>query len=101
MLPQEASEVIIDNMASDPAILNFEVIENSPAKISGFHGFKLVTTNKNKDGLKFKSIFYGFIIDEWFYGIRYTAAARYYFDNDIKTFEKVFESFKLIRTPEN
>jgi hypothetical protein len=97
MLPQEAAEVIIDNTASDSAILNFEVLENSPAKISGFPGFKLVATNKNKDGLKYKSIYYGFITGEWFYGIRYTAAQRHYFDKDIKTFEKVFESFKLIK----
>jgi hypothetical protein len=95
MLPQEAAEIIIQNTSSTPTILNFEVLENSPTKLSGFPGFKLVTTNNDKYGLKSRSIFYGFIIDEWFYCIQYNAAQRYYFDKDIKTFEKVFESFKI------
>lgn len=98
MLPQEVAEVILDNISSDQTVLNFEVIENIPARISGFPGFKVVFTYKNKDGLRLKSILYGFIDNEWFYGIRYTAALRYYFDKDRKTFEKVFESFRLIKT---
>lgn len=98
MLPQEAAEVILDSIASDQTVLNFEVIENTPTKISEFSGFKAVFTYKNKDGLRFKSIYYGFMIGEWFYGIRYTAALRHYFDKDLKTFEKVRESFKLLKT---
>ncbi|MCL5062963.1 MAG: PsbP-related protein [Nitrospiraceae bacterium] len=98
MLPQEVAEVVLDNISSDQTNLNFELIENSPAKIGGFSGFKVVFTFKTKDGVRLKSIYYGFIADEWFYGIRYTAAIRYYFDKDIKTFERVFESFKLIKT---
>jgi len=98
MLPQEVAEVVLDNISSDQTVLNFEVKENIPARISGFPGFKVVFTYKNKDGLWLKSILYGFIGDEWFYGIRYTAARRYYFDKDLRTFEKVFESFRLIKT---
>ncbi len=98
MLPQEAAEVVLDNISSAPTVLNYEVIENIPARISGFPGFKVVFTYKNKDGLTLKSILYGLIVDEWFYAIRYTAARRYYFENGRKTFEKVFESFRLIKT---
>jgi hypothetical protein len=97
MLPQEVAEVVLDNISSDQTVLNFEVEENIPARISGFPGFKVVFTYKNKDGLRLKSISYGFVTNEWFYGIRYTAAHRYYFDKDLKTFERVFESFKLIK----
>lgn len=97
MLPQEAAEVILDNISSDQTNLNFEVIENIPAKIGEFPGFKAVFTYKNTDGLRLKSIYYGFMVGEWFYGIRYTAASRHYFEKDLKTFEKVFESFKLIK----
>jgi len=98
MLPQEAAEVIIDDIASTPTVLNFKLIENVPARISGISGFKLVYTYKNRDGLRLKSILYGFIAGEWFYSISYTAPSRYYFDKDLETFKKVFESFRLIKT---
>jgi hypothetical protein len=98
MLPQEAAEVFLDNLASNSNILNFEVIENTPATVSGIPGFKTTYTYKNKNGLKLRSIHYGFMAGDWVYGINYNAAQRYYFDKDIKTFEMVFESFKLIKT---
>jgi hypothetical protein len=34
---------------------------------------------------------------ECFYSVHYTAPQRYYFDKDIKTFEDVFNSFRLIK----
>jgi len=98
MLPQEAAEVILDNIASDQAVLDFRLIENQPVRIGGFSGFRTVYTYKNQDGLKIKSVYCGFIADKWFYGVNYNAAQRYYFDKDIKTFEKVLDSFKLIKT---
>lgn len=98
MLPQEAAEVVLDNFASNQNILNLEIIENTPATLDGIPGFKALYTYKNKDGLKFKSIYYGFMAEDWFYSINYNAALRYYFDKDIKTFERVVESFKLIKT---
>ena len=67
-------------------------LENSPAKINEFSGFRLVSTFKNSDGLKYKTVYYGFINGECFYSIYYTAPQRYYFDEDIKTFEDVFNS---------
>jgi len=98
MLPQETAEVILDNIASNQNILNLEVIENTPTTINGMPGFKAIYTHKNKDGLKLKSIYYGFIVGDWFYGLNYNAAQQYYFDKDIQIFEKVVESFKLIKT---
>jgi hypothetical protein len=98
MLPHEVAEVIIDNISSDPAILNFNLIENLPVRISEIPGFKIIFTYKNRDGLRLKTIYYGFISKEWFYSISYTAASRYYFDKDIETFKKVFKSFRLLET---
>jgi hypothetical protein len=98
MLAQEVAEVVLDNIASNKNILNFEIVENTPLRISGNSGFKAVYTYKNKDGLKTKSVYCGFIADQWFYGFNYNAAQRYYFDKDIKTFENVLKSFKLIKT---
>lgn len=99
MLPQEVSEVILDDIASNKEVADYSLIENSPMTISGIPGFKAIYAYKTKDGLKAKSIYCGFIKDQWFYGINYNAPKRYYFDKDIKTFENVLESFKLIKIP--
>jgi hypothetical protein len=97
MFPQEVAEVILDDIASNQGITDFQIIENNPAEVGGLSGFKAVCTYKNKDGLKFKSTICGFITGEWFYGIRFIAASRFYYDKDIKTFEKVLETFKLVK----
>lgn len=98
MIPQEAAEVVLDNIASSDRVASFEVQENTPARVGGVPGFRAVVTYKKKDGLKVKSILYGCLVGEAFYAVRYTAPQRYYFDRDIKAFEKVIQTFKLERT---
>ncbi|MDQ5984610.1 MAG: hypothetical protein CSYNP_00305 [Syntrophus sp. SKADARSKE-3] len=95
MLPQEAAEVIIDNAKTNPVHSNFEIIENVPMTIAGHQGFKVVYSFRSKDGLRSRSVYCGFIHDGFCYGIVYAAAARYYFDKDFQTYEKVLASFKL------
>lgn len=95
MLPHEAAEVILDNKSSNPDILNLKVIRNIPANVGGLRGFKAVYTHKNKDGLKFRTVFYGVMADEEFFGVAYTAALRHYFKQDLRTFEKLIASFRL------
>jgi hypothetical protein len=95
MLPHEQAELMADNFSANPDVLNFKLLENRPMSISGHKGFRLVFTFKNKDGLRLKSIYNGFMIDNWFYFIRFNAAARFYFDRDVGEFEKAFSSFKL------
>ena len=95
MLPQEAANVIIDEIASDRRILNFKVIENIPATIDGHDGFKILFLYKDRQGVPYKTLYYGFITGNSFYNIRYTAAMQEYFEKDIPTFEQILESFKL------
>ena len=95
MLPQEAAEVILDEISSDQSVFNFSVIENIPATINRYEGFRIVFKYRNKDGLGFKTIYYGVIMGERFYSIRYNAAERYYFEKDLKTFERVLNSFTI------
>lgn len=95
MMPQEAAEVILDNIASNEKNQKFQVLENKPVKLNGTPGFKTVFTYQDGDGLKYKSVYYGAIRDEHFYGIRYTAPARHYFEQDVKSFEKLAASFKF------
>jgi hypothetical protein len=101
MLPQEAADVVIDEITSDQSVLNFEIIENVPTRIHGHDGFRVVFTYKNRDGLKLKTIYDGFLAGESFYNIRYTAVNRYYFEKDIEAFREVLESFRLIEDEGN
>lgn len=97
MLPQEVAEVILDGVSSNPANLNLELLENQPATISGLPGFKAVVAYKTKGGLSIKAVYCGLLTHEFYYGIYYRAAQRYYFDKDIETFEKVVQSFTLLK----
>lgn len=96
MLPQEAAEVIMDNIASGDKVHDFKIEGNKPAKIDGKPGFRAVYTYKTDDGLKIKGVIYGLMLGEWYYGIKYAAPQRYYFDRDLKTFERVVTSVHLI-----
>jgi len=98
MLPHEAAEVIADNISSNPSITDFTLLENAPTTIANRPGFKLLYQYKNKDGLQFKGIYCGFLSGDWLYAFRYTAPARYYFDKDVGTFDKVLKSFAFIKT---
>ena len=97
MLPQEAASVIIDEIASDRRIYNFNVIENAPAIIDGREGFKILFTYKDKRGSIFKTLYYGFISGDSFFNLRYNAAMRYYFEKDIAAFEYILSSFRVVK----
>jgi hypothetical protein len=95
MLPHESAGIIIDEIASDRNITNFKVLENAPASIDGHEGFKILFTYKNKKGLAFKTLYYGFISGDSFFNLRYNAAGRHYFEKDITDFEKILTSFRV------
>jgi hypothetical protein len=96
MLPEEAAQIIIDEISSDQNILNFRVLDNAPAIIQGYDGFKILFTYSSDDGSKFKTLYYGFIKKDTFFNLRFTAADRIYFQKDIETFNQILESFKVI-----
>jgi hypothetical protein len=97
MLPHEAAEVIADNISSNPSITDFTLLENAPTTIANRQGFKLLYQYRNKDGLQLKGMYCGFLSGDWFYAFSYTAPARYYFEKDVGTFEKVLSSFAFIK----
>ncbi len=97
MLPQEAAEVVLDNFSSDKNHSGFEVKENRPIRIGGFPGFRVAFTYKTADSLKVTSVYCGFLTGEWLYGLRYTAPQRHYFDKDLRTFERVLQSFRMTK----
>ena len=97
MLSQEQAGVITDNISSNQDVMNFKVISNKPAKIAGHKGFKVVFTYRDTNKLKYKSIYYGFMEGELFYGVRYDAPLRHYYKKHLKTFAKVLGSLKLVK----
>lgn len=96
MLPHEAAGIIVDEIAADLRVQDFKVVENTPATIYGHDGFKLLFSYKDTKGSSFRTLYYGFIDGKAFYNLRYNAAKRYYLDKDIKTFERILYSFKLL-----
>jgi hypothetical protein len=96
MLPEAAAEIVVNEILADSNVRNFSVMENRPARIAGNSGFQLAFVYTDADGFVFKTLYYGFIKGDTFYNIRYGATEEEYFQKDLKTFEKVFNSFKLV-----
>lgn len=96
ILPETAAEIIVNEILADTNVRNFSVTENLPARIAGNSGFRLAFVYTDADGYIFKTIYYGFIKGDTFYNIRYGATQEEYFQKDLKTFEEVFRSFKLV-----
>jgi len=96
MLPEAAAEIVVNEILADSNVRNFSVTENRPARIAGNSGFRLAFIYTDADGFVFKTLYYGFIKGDTFYNIRYGATEEEYFQKDLKTFEKVFESFNLV-----
>jgi hypothetical protein len=96
MLPEEAAQVIIDEIASDENIVNFIVLSNRPAKIQGHDGFQILFTYNDKEGSRFKTLYYGFIKEDTFFNLRYTASEQKYFQQDVGTFHRMLNSFQVV-----
>jgi hypothetical protein len=97
--PAEVAEVELDDVRSNPDVLNLAVEENAPATLDGRSGFRLVYTWNTKDGLRLKRVHYGFRDGKYVYRLVYQAAARYYFERDLATFETVRQSFRVLSKP--
>jgi len=97
MLPQEVAELVIQNFRSNPNIMNQQIMSNNPATIGGYPGFNVAATFQTKDGLTKQSIVCGFLAGESYYEILYEAPKRYYFMKYEPDFEKVRDTFKLLR----
>jgi len=95
MLPQEAAEVVIDNFRSNRDISNFQVSENQPALVGGYPGFKISYSFQTKGNLRKQGVYYGVLVDQWFYRLFFEAPARHYFPKDQPALERMKETFKI------
>lgn len=100
MPPPDAAEVLLASRRSDPGISGLMVRKIVTRTIAGRQAFRAELEFRVKSPLVdpspiYRSVYCGFVLDEWFYGFAYTATAAYYFDQDAGTFETVLESVRL------
>ena len=96
MLPHEAAQLIIDNLRSDPLIRGFRLLSSEPAILAGEPGFKLTFTYRDKNDVEAQTVYYGVVLPDMFFNLRYTAARRYYFAQELSTFSSVLDSLQFL-----
>ncbi len=96
MSPEQAAEIEVDALRATPEVIDFEVLESTPATVAGRRGFRLLFGWKTRDGMRLKRLHYGLLDGKWVHRLVFRAAARYYFDRDLATFERIRESFRLL-----
>jgi hypothetical protein len=96
MLPEEAAQIVIDELISDQNLLNLKLLNNTPENINGFDGFKILYTYKDTEGHTFKTLYYGFIKEDTFFNLRFTASDRIHFQRDIEAFRFMLKSFEVV-----
>ena len=97
MLPEEAAQVIIDELASDQNLVNLRILSNTPATIKEYEGFKILYTYSDSNGQAYKTLYYGFIKEDTFFNLRFRAADQVYFQRDIVDFRSILNSFQIIK----
>lgn len=95
MLPHEAAQLIIDNMRSDPRIHQFNLLSNEPAIVSNQTGFRLAYTYLDPNGVMIQSVYYGVVLPQFFFNLRYTATQRHYFHQEMPAFKEFFSSLHI------
>jgi hypothetical protein len=97
MIPLEAAEVMISDIRSNSNLRNQDIIENAPASVGGYPGFKLHYTYRTEEELKVEGLFYGALVGNWLYYVLYEAPAQHYFSKDLRLFETTRSSFQILK----
>jgi hypothetical protein len=97
MIPLEAAEVMSSDIRSNSNLTNQDIIENAPATVGGYPGFKLHYTYRTEDRLKVEGLFYGAMVGPWLYYVLYEAPAQHYFNKDLQVFDRTLASFQILK----
>lgn len=95
MRPDELAEVILDDIRTDESAIGLEILDTRPATVAGQPGFRATVAFKDPDGLKFRAVVCGAIIEGYAWQVTYVAASRHYFDRDLPLFEQSLASLKI------
>jgi hypothetical protein len=96
MIPLEAAEVMSNNFRSNPNLSRTKILENAPATLGGYPGFRLHYTFATEEGLNVEGLFYGTLVGQSLYYVLYEAPAQHYFAKDLQLFENTRSSFEII-----
>jgi hypothetical protein len=97
MIPEEAAQIIIDELISDQNLMNLRILDNTPATLQGHEGFKILYTYSDSDDQVYKTLYYGFIKEDTFFNLRFTAADQVYFKRDVGDFRNILNTFQIIK----
>lgn len=92
----EMAEYFLENNALDKRMTGLKVNDLSSGLILGYQGFKMAGTYENGDGLTHGFIYYGFMTENLYYAISYSAPMRVYFQQHASDFDVFFSSFKIV-----
>jgi hypothetical protein len=95
MLPEEAAEVVRDDIAADIAGKSFSVVESGPARVDGHPAFRLVFRYRTGDKLRMRGVVYGVLGSRGLTTVNFQAPERFYWERDVVEFEKVKDSFRF------
>ena len=99
LTPFELAEAMIDDLKADRTLLQLAVEDNTPAKIGGADGFKLVLDYRTADGLHMKSVRHVCLHDGYLYTLIFIAPSRHYFDHDLPDYDAMVRSFAFTAAP--
>jgi hypothetical protein len=102
MLPADSADVLLVSRRNDPKVTELHVRKVVTRTIADRQAFRAVFDFRLKDSVLkpsplYRSVYCGFMLDDWFYGFSYTAALRYYFEKDADTFEVFLDSIRLVK----
>ncbi len=97
MIPLEAADVVIGAFRSNSALTHQEIIDDVPATVGGYPGFKLHYSYQTEERLKIEGLFYGTLVGQWLYYVLYEAPAQHYFAKDLPVFDRTVASFQIAK----
>lgn len=97
--PLEAAQLLLDAMMADQSKHQLAVLDNRPAVVSGYPGFRLEVTYKSTDGLTMHETTYVALTAESYVIIRFQAPERHYHERDAGEFERIVASVKIDEQP--
>lgn len=95
MRPDELAEVLLDDLRTDGTANGLEVLETGPATFAGRPGFRASVAFKDSDGLRYRAILTGAIIDGYAWQFSHIAAARHYYDRYLTDFERSLATIEI------
>jgi hypothetical protein len=98
MSPLEASAAMIENLRHNQEIVDLTVQSAEPETINGHACFKAVFEYRRLIGgrrVPYRTVYYGLVLDDWFYGIGYTGTVRYYYGRDVDKFTDMVKSIRF------